>query len=67
RDTFKKYPVTHLFLWDGNNREELRFLKKAYPGIMERASILKIFDIKGLPVRLFKINKANEKSNDTPS
>ena len=67
RDTFKKYPVTHLFLWDGNNREELRFLKKAYPGIMERASILKIFDIKGLPIRLFKINKANEKSNDTPS
>lgn len=56
RDTFKKYPITHLFLWDGNNAEELRFLEKAYPKIMKRASLLKIYTIKGLPVRFFKIN-----------
>jgi len=56
KDTFKKYPVTHLFLWDGNNKEELRFLKRAYPEVMRRARLLKIYTIKGLPVRLYKIN-----------
>ena len=56
KDTFKKYPVTHLFLWDGNNAEELRFLEKAYPKTMKRANLLKIYTIKGLPVRLYKIN-----------
>lgn len=56
KDTFKKYPVTHLFLWDGNNKEELRFLLRAYPEVMKRASLLKSYKIKGLPVRLYKIN-----------
>ena len=56
KNTFEKYPVTHLFLWDGNNAEELRFLKKAYPKTMKKARLLKIYTIKGLPVRLFEIN-----------
>jgi len=60
KDTFKKYPITHLFLWDGNNAEELRFLERAYPETMKRASILKIYTIKGLPVRLYKINNDNK-------
>lgn len=57
KDTFDRYPVTHLFLWDGNNKEELRFFQRAYPQIMEHADIVKIYSIKALPVRLFKINK----------
>ena len=56
RDTFTKYPVTHLFLWDGNHKEELRFLKRAYPEVMRRARLLKMYKIKGLPVRLYEIN-----------
>jgi len=57
RNTFKKYPITHLFLWDGNNKEELRFLIRAYPKIMKKAKLLKTYRIKGLPVRLFEIKK----------
>jgi 4-amino-4-deoxy-L-arabinose transferase-like glycosyltransferase len=60
KDTFKKYPVTHLFLWDGNNKEELRFLNSAYPEIMKRAKLIKIYKIKGLPVRLYEINNMKE-------
>jgi 4-amino-4-deoxy-L-arabinose transferase-like glycosyltransferase len=56
RDTFTKYPVTHLFLWDGNHKEELRFLKRAYPKVMRRTRLLKMYNIKGLPVRLYEIN-----------
>lgn len=54
-NTFDRYPVTHLFLWDGNNKEELRFLESAYPEVMERAELVKIYYIKALPVRLYKI------------
>lgn len=60
KDTFKKYPVTHLFLWDGNNKEELRFLNSAYPEIMKRAKLIKIYKIKGLPVRLYEIKNMKE-------
>ena len=56
KDTFEKYPVTHLFLWDGNNAEELRFLKRAYPNTMKNARLLKVYTIKGRPVRLFELN-----------
>lgn len=56
-DTFKRYPLTHLFLWDGNNREELRFLMRAYPGVMKKARLIKTYSIKGKPVRLFQLNK----------
>jgi len=55
-NTFDRFPITHLFLWDGNNKEELRFFQRAYPEIMENANLVKIFSIKALPVRLFKIN-----------
>jgi 4-amino-4-deoxy-L-arabinose transferase-like glycosyltransferase len=57
QETFDRYPVTHLFLWDGNDKEELRFFQRAYPQIMEQAEMVKIYSIKALPVRLFKINK----------
>ena len=56
RKTFSRYPVTHLFLWDGNNQEELRFLMERYPTIMERAVLLKIYNINRFPVRFYKIN-----------
>jgi len=54
--TFTRYPVTHLFLWDGNNQEELRFLMERYPTIMERAVLIKIYNINRFPVRFYKIN-----------
>ena len=54
-NTFVKYPVTHLFLWDGNRQEEIRFLIKKYPEIMERAILIKTYTIDKLPVRLYKI------------
>ena len=54
--TFNRYPVTHLFLWDGNNQEELRFLMERYPTIMERAVLIKIYNINRFPVRFYKIN-----------
>ncbi len=53
--TFERYPVTHLFLWDGNDKEELRFFQSAYPQVMERAELIKIYFIKAKPVRLYKI------------
>jgi len=56
-NTFVKYPVTHLFLWDGNNKEELRFLIEKYPEIMERAILIKTYTINKFPVRLYKINR----------
>ena len=62
RDTFKKYPVTHLFLWDGNNREELRFLRRAYSKNLQDAKLMKTYPIKGKPVRLFKLNNPKEKT-----
>jgi 4-amino-4-deoxy-L-arabinose transferase-like glycosyltransferase len=55
--TFVRYPVTHLFLWDGNNQEELRFLMERYPTIMERAILLKTYNINKFPVRFYKINR----------
>lgn len=55
RETFVRYPVTHLFLWDGNRREELRFFQKDYPEVMARARELQVYTIKGLPTRLFQI------------
>ncbi len=67
RDTFKKYPVTHLFLWDGNNREELRFLRRAYPKIMQDAKLMKTYSIKGKPVRLFKLNNQIKNTTHAPS
>jgi 4-amino-4-deoxy-L-arabinose transferase-like glycosyltransferase len=54
--TFTRYPVTHLFLWDGNNQEELRFLMERYPTIMKRAVLIKIYNINRFPVRFYKIN-----------
>jgi 4-amino-4-deoxy-L-arabinose transferase-like glycosyltransferase len=54
--TFTRYPVTHLFLWDGNNQEELRFLMERYPTIMKRAVLIKIYNINRFPVRFHKIN-----------
>ncbi len=57
QNTFERFPITHLFLWDGNNKEELRFLQRAYPEIMEKASLIKTYSIKALPVRLFQINR----------
>ncbi len=59
KDTFNRFPVTHLFLWDGNSKEELRFFQSAYPKIMEKAVLLKTFPIKNLPVRLIEIPKDN--------
>jgi len=56
-NTFVKYPVTHLFLWDGNHQEELRFLIKKYPEIMERAILIKTYTIDRLPVRFYKISR----------
>jgi 4-amino-4-deoxy-L-arabinose transferase-like glycosyltransferase len=55
--TFVKYPVTHLFLWDGNNQEELRFLIERYPTIMDRAILIKTYNINRHPVRFYKINR----------
>lgn len=60
KDTFKRYSITHLFLWDGNHREELRFLQEAYPQIVEKAKLIKIYNIKGLPTRLFQLKKIDE-------
>lgn len=57
RDTFNRYPVTHLFLWDGNHRQELRFLQKAYPEVMKKVELLKTYTIKEYPVRLYKIKE----------
>lgn len=57
RDTFTRFPVTHLFLWDGNNREELRFMQKAYPEVMAGAKEIKVYTIKGLPTRLFRLGR----------
>jgi hypothetical protein len=56
-NTFDRFPVTHLFLWDGNNQEELRYFNGAYPKIMENANLIKTYSIKDLPVRLIQINK----------
>jgi len=56
-NTFVKYPVTHLFLWDGNHQEEIRFLIKKYPKIMKRAILIKTYNINRFPVRFFKINR----------
>jgi len=56
-ETFVKYPVTHLFLWDGNNQEELDFLIERYPKIMERAILIKTYNINKFPVRFYKINR----------
>jgi len=55
KNTFEKFPITHLFLWDGNNKEELRFFQKSYPKIMDKAKLLKIFYIQGKPTRLFEL------------
>lgn len=66
-DTFKRYPLTHLFLWDGNNREELRFLNRAYPEVMKNAQLMKTYHIKGKPVRLFKLNNLTGNTNDQAS
>jgi len=57
RQTFSRYPITHLLLWDGNNREELRRLQRDYPEVMERAKEIRVYNIKGFPVRLFEIKK----------
>ncbi len=57
RETFSRYPVTHLILWDGNNREELRRLQRDYPEVMEKAREIKVYNIKELPVRLFELEK----------
>jgi 4-amino-4-deoxy-L-arabinose transferase-like glycosyltransferase len=57
KKTFFKYPVTHLFLWDGNNKEELLFLIERYPKIMERAILIKTYHINKFPVRFYKINR----------
>jgi hypothetical protein len=53
--TFVRYPVTHLFLWDGNNQEELRFLIERYPTIMDRAILIKTYNINRHLVRFYKI------------
>ncbi len=66
-DTFKIFHLTHLFLWDGNNREELRFLRHAYPEIMQNAHLINTYNIKGKPVRLFKITYPAENTNDQTS
>jgi len=58
RKTFSRFPITHLFLWDGNNQEELRFLMERYPTIMERAVLLEIYNIKRFPVRFFRVNRS---------
>ena len=55
RLTFTRYPITHLLLWDGNNREEQRMLERNYPQVMKKAKEIKVFHIKEYPVRLFKL------------
>jgi hypothetical protein len=55
--TFAKHPVTHLFLWDGNNQEELRFLIESNPKIMKRAILINTYNINKFPVRFYKINR----------
>ena len=57
RRTFVKYPVTHLFLWEGAHEEEIRFMNKKYPEIMERAVLIKTYTIDQFPVRFYKINR----------
>ncbi len=56
KEAFPRYPVTHLILWDGNNREELRMLNRNYPEIMKKAEEIEVYRIKDLPVRLFKLS-----------
>ncbi len=55
RETFSRYPVTHLMLWDGNNREEVRMLEANYPAVMKEAREIRVYTVKDLPVRLFKL------------
>jgi 4-amino-4-deoxy-L-arabinose transferase-like glycosyltransferase len=57
RKTFDRFPVTHLFLWDGNHREEERFISKAYPEVWARAILVKTYSIKDLPVRLYQLSQ----------
>ncbi|MEA3369392.1 MAG: hypothetical protein U9Q24_03455, partial [Candidatus Ratteibacteria bacterium] len=55
RETFSRYPITHLMLWDGNNREEVRMVEANYPEVMKEAREIKVYTVKELPVRLFKL------------
>ncbi len=55
RKTFSRYPITHLMLWDGNNREEVRMVEANYPEVMKEAREIEVYTVKELPVRLYKI------------
>jgi len=57
RDTFRRYPLTLLFLWGRNHDEERRFLNRAYPQIMAKTKEMKVLYVKGHPARLLKLEQ----------
>ena len=63
KETFSRYPITHLILWDGNNREELRMLEANYPEVMKDAAEMQVYTVKDLPVRLFEIKNTDYTDN----
>jgi hypothetical protein len=53
KDTFQKYPITHLFL--GKFNDEVGYYKRKFPDVMQRAKLLKTYWIKGSRFHLFSV------------
>jgi hypothetical protein len=55
RDTFKKFPLTHLILEDRD--EELQFIRTSYPEVAARLKLLAEFKVGEYQLYLFQITK----------
>lgn len=53
QNTFKRFPVTHLFLGEFN--DEVRYYQRRFPEVMKRATLLKTYWIKGGRFHLYSI------------
>ena len=53
RDTFRTYPITHLFLAEFN--DELAYYTRKFPKVMQQATLLKSYRIMGSRFHLFSI------------
>jgi 4-amino-4-deoxy-L-arabinose transferase-like glycosyltransferase len=57
RRAFTTHPITHLFLWEGNHQQEVRFFNKKYPEIMARAVLLKTYLLDNSPARFYQVDR----------
>jgi 4-amino-4-deoxy-L-arabinose transferase-like glycosyltransferase len=55
RDTFDRFPVTHLFM--GAFNQEVDFYYRAYPAEMQRATLLRVYPIKDSHFYLYSLEE----------